>query len=337
MHTCEIERKFVLKSPQKALSYLKKLAVHLEKQAIVQVYIKISRDMEERVRMSGDIYIWGRKFGEGLVRKEEEKIVKKSFFKKAMKKILGNPIVKTRYIFTLEQSEKYIVDIYKKPFRGFATLEVEFTSLRLASTFCLDSKIEVLYDATEDERYKNKNLALFGLPSSYDFELEDVFKKCDTIGSKKLDFVFLGGMNTHKVLRILLYREVQFFEKYAIKFAQGKKKALVKILERVQNIKEILSLSKKVFDQRIVECCFGRFLEIESYLIEKKGKRFIAFVGTKDYEELLLDLKFFLSEYGNFYLSKEGNMPILFFVKEMSKSKDSCVVKKLKSAIAKTA
>jgi CHAD domain-containing protein len=61
---------------------------------------------------------------------------------------------------------QYYKCIKKKPFADFYVMEVEFESIAAYENFLLPSvlKTYVEKEVTEDEAYKNKNLALFGLP-----------------------------------------------------------------------------------------------------------------------------------------------------------------------------
>ena len=129
---------------------------------IVQGYLRISDDgTEERVRKKGSRYMHTTKSGEGLVREESETVISKEEFEKHWPNTEGRRISKTRYDIKYEDV-LIELDVYSDDLKDLIVAEVEFESEELSSMFAPPQWFGK--EVTDDERYKNKNLALYGKP-----------------------------------------------------------------------------------------------------------------------------------------------------------------------------
>ena len=151
----EIERKFLVKElPTNLESY-----PHNE---IIQGYVAISADgTEERVRKKGARFFHTIKSGDGLVRQESEKEISENEFKELWPKTQGKRIHKTRYDI---EYEKHVIelDVFSGDLSGLVVAEVEFDSEDISKAFIPPTWFA--QEITDDKRYKNKNLALHGIP-----------------------------------------------------------------------------------------------------------------------------------------------------------------------------
>jgi len=157
----EIERKYLLN--RSILEFLNTTSTSHKK--ITQYYIKATLNKSVRFRKYGSQYYKCIKYGTGGIREEIEEEIPQKVYKKNLKKRIGRSIKKVRYLFTLDSYE-YSVDVYKKPLEDLYVMELEFESMTAYENFVLPSvlKVYVEKEVTEDEAYKNKNLALFSLP-----------------------------------------------------------------------------------------------------------------------------------------------------------------------------
>ncbi len=157
----EIEQKYLLDAS--VLRCLKKNNIKYKN--LTQYYTDISKEKSVRFRKEDKKYYKTIKLGKGAVREENEKEISKAEYEKSMKKALGSIIKKRRYFFDIEDFI-YSVDVYEKPFSDLYILEVEFEDIKRYENFHLPVSIKqyVKKEVTEDEAYKNKNLALFGKP-----------------------------------------------------------------------------------------------------------------------------------------------------------------------------
>ncbi len=153
----EIERKFLVKKIPFNLEKFKKYEIR-------QAYLSYPKSEETvRLRQQDDTYYRTIKTKGSIARVEiETKISKEEFEKDWLKKVSG-VVSKTRYLiphgeFTIE------LDIYKDALSGLITAEVEFESLDKCELYTPPEWFDA--EVTKDFRYRNNNLASYGLPNN---------------------------------------------------------------------------------------------------------------------------------------------------------------------------
>jgi len=151
----EIERKFLVKELPPEIDFYP----HSE---IIQGYLMITDNgVEVRLRKKGGRCYHTVKSGSGLVRKEAEKEISEAEFLEHWPETEGKRIEKVRS--EIEYEEHIIeLDIYSGDLAGLVVAEVEFDSEEESSHFAPPEWFGE--EVTDDERYKNKNLALNGKP-----------------------------------------------------------------------------------------------------------------------------------------------------------------------------
>lgn len=129
---------------------------------VIQGYIAVTSDgTEVRVRQKGDKYFQTIKSDGGLVRGEIEVELTKNQFDDLWQATVGRRLEKTRY--EIEFGGATIeLDVYKGDLAGLNVAEVEFASVRDSETFAPPRWFGK--EVTEDKRFKNKNLAINGIP-----------------------------------------------------------------------------------------------------------------------------------------------------------------------------
>jgi adenylate cyclase len=155
----EIERKFkVHKLPENLDQFFRK--------EILQGYLAVTRDgTEVRITKRGDKYSLTIKHGTGKTRIEEEiEITERQFV--SLWELTGRKRVKkVRYRIPYEGTT-FEVDVYEERLKGLITAEVEFPSEENSNAFQPPNWLGA--EITDDERYKNRNLALHGIPTTVD-------------------------------------------------------------------------------------------------------------------------------------------------------------------------
>lgn len=164
----EIERKFAGKTATDFTTIFGTVKLH----SLEQFYTHISKDEEVRYRTTDDGFVKTIKKGKGLTREETETVVTEDEWIAARKNVIGNHIEKERMKIPVGKLMVEI-DVYSRPItNGWATIEVEFPTEDDASCFSLPPKITKAFtkimEVTDDERFKNKNIALIGFPSFMD-------------------------------------------------------------------------------------------------------------------------------------------------------------------------
>jgi len=213
--------------------------------------------------------------------------------------------------------------------KRLAVLGTRFYTLGAMEDFEEDLKSFVCEDVSGDKRYKSRYLSIFGLPQTYDFSLSEVYKKCDRIGINPFEFAFASGMSTQKVLKVLLYREMQFLGHEVALLLDDDAKAPKNIAKRAENICYLLKVATAIFDEMLEESLTKAFAP----LLSRDRALLLQFVQNKAYTTLLLDMRFFLSEQSGFYLLKKSEMPLLFFVKKYLKKEEFRIARRLKKAL----
>ena len=156
MTTYEIERKFLVKEvPENIDSY--------PSEEISQGYLAVTDDgTEVRLRKKGKAYYLTVKSGKGMKRHETETELEKEQFENLWSITEGKRVEKRR-VYISAENVIIELDIYHGTLEGLKTAEAEFKTRAEADAFTPPSWFD--REITLEERYKNKNLALSGLPS----------------------------------------------------------------------------------------------------------------------------------------------------------------------------
>jgi adenylate cyclase len=156
MNALELERKFLLaEAPDDIERY--------PADRIFQGYLAIGEDGSEvRVRRRRENTTLTVKQGGGLVRREEEVEITRAQFDRLWPLTEGRRVEKTRYLIGLPNRLVIELDTYDGPLAGLMTAEVEFTSAAAAHRFVPPEWFG--REVTNDEAYKNRQLATTGLP-----------------------------------------------------------------------------------------------------------------------------------------------------------------------------
>ena len=150
--TKEIERKFcVRKMPNLAA------CTGVE---IAQGYLAVG-GTEVRVRRKGDQFYQTVKMGTGVKRTEVEMALSRAQFDLLWPLTAGRRVKKVRYELT-EGKWTIELDVYRGRLKGLVVAEVEFESVAESARFVPPPWFG--RDVTDDDRYKNANLAQRGLP-----------------------------------------------------------------------------------------------------------------------------------------------------------------------------
>jgi len=153
----EIERKFKIDP-----SFLPKDINKFSNCSIAQGYVAVEEKAEIRVRRMGKECFLTVKTGSGILREEKEIQLTEDNFSKLWPLTKGKRIKKTRYYIPAGENQIEL-DIYEGRFQGLVTAELEFSSIET----CRDFQPPDWFgpDISEDAGYKNKNLAVQGMPS----------------------------------------------------------------------------------------------------------------------------------------------------------------------------
>lgn len=153
----EIERKFLVKELPADLN-------KYSNEDIIQGYLIINENKtENRIRQKGNKYFQTIKIGSGKIRTESETEITKEQFDSLWKLTKGKRIEKTRYNIPYKNTIIEL-DIYHGDLNGLLTAEIEFSNEDNSNNFTPPEWLSE--EITTDEKYKNSNLAIYGMPKT---------------------------------------------------------------------------------------------------------------------------------------------------------------------------
>jgi len=153
----EIERKFLVKRLPENLE-------ELPQEEILQGYLAIAEDgTEVRIRKKGESCFLATKSGGSKVRIEEEVDISEERFDSLWPMTEGKRVKKVRY-HIIHEGVTIEIDLYQEKLQGLVTAEAEFSSEEASYTFHPPDWLG--REVTEDKRYKNQNLARYGIPET---------------------------------------------------------------------------------------------------------------------------------------------------------------------------
>jgi CYTH domain-containing protein len=153
----EIERKFLVEKLPPALNALDGISIR-------QGYVSIAdNDFELRFRQKDDCFYQTIKQGSGLVRQESEIELRHDQFESLWPLTTDRQIQKVRYEIPLGDVICEL-DIFDGPLKGLQLVEVEFETIEQSAAFVPPDWFGI--EVTDDRRYKNKQLAIHGVPKT---------------------------------------------------------------------------------------------------------------------------------------------------------------------------
>ncbi|NCD12346.1 MAG: hypothetical protein EOL93_07315 [Epsilonproteobacteria bacterium] len=258
--------------------------------------------------------------------------MKKSLLKKRY--LLQNPKEAVRTFATAFPSyERLFLGLYLEngshAINPLGVLSVRFENSQELSLFERVCQASILKEVSEDRRYKNRFLALFGLPERYDFSLEEVFKRCDALTMHPFQCALRGGMSSQKVLKVLLYQQMKSLENAILALLDDEAKAPKRLSLCAHRSIALLKLGAPLFDASLCES----LIEKLSLFTCKERIFLLQFVHTEVYATFKMDMDFFLREQSGFYLLEKSEMPLLFLLKKKHKKGSALVAKRLRKAL----
>lgn len=151
----EIERKFLVDRMPSSLA-------NLAGSAIRQGYLIVAEGgVELRIRQKQARFFQTIKAGEGLSRREIEIELSRDQFEQLWPHTEGRRVSKTRYAVPVGEHTAEL-DAFAGELTGLYLVEVEFTSEAASRHFLPPDWFGA--EVTEDRRFKNKQLAVYGIP-----------------------------------------------------------------------------------------------------------------------------------------------------------------------------
>lgn len=213
---------------------------------------------------------------------------------------------------------------------NFGVISFHFQSEKDARA-CEAALIEyIIKDVSTQKRYKKRYLEQFGLPEAYDFDLDAVFGRLESLGETSFHFAFHQGMSTQNVLKVLLYRALIRFE-LAMEGFGKETHTQESIIKRMKSMMDVLKLWQSVFDPFVIERTLERFKTLRAIVSDEEKEVLLALMQTENYRLMMLDISYLLFEESDFYALKD--IPLgAFVVKQKGKLANNKALKKLKKS-----
>ncbi len=244
-----IEKKYLLNDSVN--SFIKRHK--LSKNNISQFYTQVKICKEVRYRKIDDTFFKTVRTGSEV----RENIVNKSISHKkylqAKEKKIGKVLKKERFTLA-DDLQNFAIDRYKKHLKNITILEVSFKSLEEAETFKLPDtlKVYIQKDVSDDDRYRNKNLALLGNPKKLSYSIYAIFKDIERERLTSVADVIFPEMIVSDAVRIVLYRIYHALKVDRAKLLeQNDIYALERFRKNLKQAKILLEEYRHIFDQNM--------------------------------------------------------------------------------------
>lgn len=244
-----IEKKYLLNKSIEELIKDEKKYVNIS-----QFYTKIRLCKEIRYRKVDDEYIKTIRTGSDVRKNIVNKKISKKIYKKAKKKKIGKILKKRRYTLKVE-NDKFSIDKYEKHLKNLYIMEKSFKNLQKSQSYELPKALKkyIEEDVSNDNRYRNKNLALLGNPQKKQYELYKIYKEIELSEDFRLDKVLFKEMRVEDGARVILYKQ---FHKLSIL----KDKFL-----KTQSIDTLVELRRLIKESKILLKEFRFVFKVEHY------------------------------------------------------------------------
>lgn len=322
-------------------------------------FTKIKLCKEVRYEHLPGHYIRMKRSGAKQAQRVTYQKISKRLFRHARDRQEGKRVVKERYPLLLNHNPLHI-DSYRKELAPLYILEIPSESLPHA-TDILQHKIVNRYlheEITDDPRYEEKYLALYGNPSKHPYTLFAIFKDLETGRIVNPEEILFKEMKSADALRILLYHNLVGFEALSKQISASKKidaQTTAKIVAALQESIHLFESFHTLFEKEHVEKSlhfltkFKRhmqrlhdlyFIEETFLKLQKKyhlsildrllantrerismeQQRIIRYLHSREFAILLQQYRLFLKEGSKHYLSYEAQLPLGSILKSVRKS-----------------
>lgn len=263
-----VEKKYLLNNSVNSLLEKKKL----KKRSISQFYTQIKICKEVRFRKINKHFYKTVRTGSEVRKNEVDKEVSEKRYLRAKEDKIGKVLKKERFTFKNDAGQ-FAIDRYHQHLEDLDILEVSFKTLEEAEAFRLpeDLKRHIKKDVSDDERYRNKNLALLGNPKKRPYNIYAIFKDIEQNRLKDIEEVIFPEMIVSDAVRIVLYKIYHALKKDRAKLIEENDiYALELFRKNLKHAKILLTEYRHIFDQNMYKKVFLHLGMIEKTIAVDK-------------------------------------------------------------------
>jgi len=263
-----IKKKYLLNNAVETLLDKKRL----KKRTISQFYTQIKICKEIRYRKINKDFYKTVRTGSEVGKNEADKEISKKRYLRAKSDKIGKVLKKERFIFSSKVGE-FSVDRYKRHLKNLDILEVSFKTLEEAEAFRLPEELKryIKKDVSDDDRYRNKNLALLGNPKKQSYNIYAIFKDIEQNRLKDIESVVFPEMIVSDAIRIVLYKIYHALKTDRDKLMEKNDiYALELFRKNLKQAKILLTEYRHIFDQNMYKKVYLHLSMVEKTIAVDK-------------------------------------------------------------------
>ncbi len=312
-----VEKKYLLNDLVNSLLHKKKL----KKETISQFYTQIKICKEIRYRKIDKKFYKTIRTGSEVRKNEVDKKIRKKQYIRAKSNKIGKVLKKER--FTLSSNTgKFAIDRYQQHLQNLDILEVSFKTLEDAEAFILPDELKryIKKDVSDDDRYRNKNLALLGNPKKLAYNIYSIFKDIEQNRLKDIKEVLFPEMIVSDAIRIVLYKIYHDLKMDRVKLLEENDiYALERFRKNLKQAQILLREYRHIFDQNMYKKVYLHLSMIEKTIAVDKDLSLIR-ANLKLLESAFneKEVNFFISRIDNRIENEKHKVKNFFKTREFS-------------------
>jgi hypothetical protein len=183
------------------------------------------------------------------------KNISKQRFKKKKALKQGMILKLEHYLIKIDTCNIHI-EVYKDHLKGLYILTIPGRCFRLQKPDILHTSFIEKYiehEVSDDPRYEQKYLALFGNPTKHPYNIYSIFKDLERKRLLKPQDIIFKEMKSADAVRIFLYHKYLLIQEYAkliLKDKEGKSDAIQKFHQEITRSITIMQSYEEIFDEQ---------------------------------------------------------------------------------------
>jgi CYTH domain-containing protein len=268
------KRKYLLNSHVKR--FMKDLNLKSEKSVSFYTVVKLCKEIKYSKIKSN--YYMSTKEGISNLTKAEKTSISKDVYERAKKDKIGDKIKKHCYKL-FNNNDNYYIEKYRGKLNKLDTLTLVSNDSKKDKILTDLLSKAIVKEVTHDERYFDKNLALFGNPQKNSYNIHEILKEIEYGRIKDGNKVIFGEMKIGDAVRIVLFRIfIDMKNDYKLIIDTNGKKGLKRLNYSLKCSLVILSEYRYIFDSFTVEKVLKHIKIIHQSL---KGEKNIQFIKNQ--------------------------------------------------------
>ncbi len=328
-------------------SLLQDIQIKPTKQTVYFTKIKLCKEV--KYKKQNRQYTKSIKSGIGYAQKRSKKSISKHEFEDEQKKHIANILYIDKYEIIVNSYPLHI-KAYNKALSGLYILSLPHKLSHLCHDI-LSSSIWASFiekEVSDDPRFEDKNIALFGNPAKQTYNIYAIFKDLENQRITKLDRILFKEMKTSDAVRIKLYilyitlykyqnlnqdnpnsKDLQIFRTvlknsklilleyeniFENNIFQKVYQHLVKILKITKTEKNLLIIKEKLqkLNQDLQSDYISKLIENIQHKIDTEHHKIVKYFNTREFSIIQEQYKLFLRENNKSFTTFDAQASIAY-------------------------